>query len=41
MANKQIARSLGISPKTVEGHITRLMAKLGATSRVQIATWAP
>lgn len=40
MANKQIARALGLSPKTVEGHIARLMAKLGVNSRVQIATWS-
>lgn len=39
MANKQIASELGIAPKTVEGHITRLMAKLGLRSRVQVATW--
>lgn len=39
LANKQIAAELGLSPKTVEGHIARTMAKLGATSRVQIATW--
>ena len=41
MANKQIARALGLSPKTVEGHIARLMGKLGVNSRVQIATWTP
>ena len=40
MANKQIAARLELSPKTIEGHVTRLMAKLGVTSRVQIATWA-
>ena len=39
MANKQIAAELGLSPKTIEGHVTRIMAKLGARSRVQIATW--
>lgn len=39
MANKQMARALGLSPKTVEGHIARLMVKLGVNSRVQIATW--
>lgn len=39
LANKQIARALGLSPKTVEGHIARLMSKLGVSSRVQVATW--
>lgn len=39
MANKQMARVLGLSPKTIEGHIARLMAKLGVNSRVGIATW--
>lgn len=41
MANKQIAQALGLSPKTVEGHIARLMAKLGVNSRVRIAMWDP
>ncbi|WP_301547000.1 LuxR C-terminal-related transcriptional regulator [Gordonia sp. X0973] len=39
LANKQIARRLELSPKTVEGHVTRLMGKLGVTSRVGVATW--
>ena len=41
MANKQIAKTLGVSTKTVEGHIARLMAKLGVASRVQVAMWSP
>lgn len=41
LANKQIAQALGLSVKTVEGHIARLMTKLGVSSRVQIAVWEP
>ena len=29
---KQIARTLGLSPRTIDGHRARLMKKLGATS---------
>jgi DNA-binding CsgD family transcriptional regulator len=36
--NRQIARELFISEKTVEAHITRLFAKLGVNSRVRLAT---
>ena len=31
--NKEIASSLGITVKTVESHKTRIMQKLGITSR--------
>ncbi|AKE87973.1 protein kinase domain-containing protein [Rhodococcus aetherivorans] len=37
--NKQIAIQLGITPRTTQGHIHRLMSKLGVTSRGQIAAW--
>jgi predicted ATPase/DNA-binding CsgD family transcriptional regulator len=38
--NREIARSLGISEKTVEAHVRNTMGKLGARSRAEIAVWA-
>lgn len=35
--NQQIARSLGLSPKTVETYLARIFKKLGASSRSQVA----
>jgi DNA-binding NarL/FixJ family response regulator len=40
MANKQIARRLGISEKTVKGHLTNLFQRIGVTDRTQAALWA-
>jgi len=39
MTNRQIATTLMLSPRTVEGHVENLLAKLGVGSRAQIATW--
>lgn len=39
-ANKQIARRLGISEKTVKGHMTKIFQALGVTDRTQAALWA-
>jgi DNA-binding NarL/FixJ family response regulator len=36
LSNKQVARVLGISPRTVEVHRQRVMQKLGATSALQL-----
>jgi DNA-binding NarL/FixJ family response regulator len=38
--NKQIARDLGISEKTVKGHVTAIFRLLGVTDRTQAALWA-
>ena len=39
-SNRAIARSLGIGERTVEGYVAAALAKLGFTSRSQIAVWA-
>jgi DNA-binding NarL/FixJ family response regulator len=38
-SNKQIAAELVISQRTAEGHVERILAKLGFTSRAQVAAW--
>ncbi len=35
-STKEIAKSLGISPKTVEKHLTKIYRKYNVTSRVEI-----
>jgi DNA-binding NarL/FixJ family response regulator len=40
LANKQIARKLGISEKTVKGHLTRVFQAIGVADRTQAALWA-
>jgi len=39
-ANKQIARELGITERTVKSHLTSIFATIGVTSRTQAALWA-
>ncbi len=39
MSNKQIAAKLVVAQRTAEGHVERIMQKLGFTKRTQIATW--
>ncbi|RSM83180.1 LuxR family transcriptional regulator [Kibdelosporangium aridum] len=39
LTNKQIADRLVIAQRTAEGHVERILAKLGFTKRVQIVTW--
>ena len=38
--NVEIADSLGIAPKTASSHVEHILAKLGASRRAEIATWA-
>lgn len=39
-SNRAIAKSLGIGERTVEGYVAATLAKLGFSSRAQIAVWA-
>jgi predicted ATPase/DNA-binding CsgD family transcriptional regulator len=39
LTNKEIADTLVISPRTAQGHVEHILAKLGFTSRTQIAAW--
>ena len=39
-SNKQIGRELGISEKTVKGHLTNLFQRIGVQDRTQAALWA-
>lgn len=38
-SNKDIAQELTISPRTVDGHVERMLRKLDVGSRTQIASW--
>jgi DNA-binding NarL/FixJ family response regulator len=40
LANKQIARRLGISERTVKAHLTSAFATIGVVDRTQAALWA-
>ncbi|MEY2432406.1 MAG: hypothetical protein QOC92_2131 [Acidimicrobiaceae bacterium] len=40
LANKQIARKLGITERTVKAHLTSIFQQLGVTDRTQAALWA-
>jgi non-specific serine/threonine protein kinase len=39
LSNREIAGRLVISKRTVDAHVEHILTKLGASSRVQIATW--
>ena len=39
-SNKAIARQLGISPRTVEGHLNHVFEKVGSTSRTELVHYA-
>jgi DNA-binding CsgD family transcriptional regulator/tetratricopeptide (TPR) repeat protein len=40
LSNREIADALVVSERTVEYHVSNILAKLDATSRAQIAAWA-
>ncbi len=40
MANKLIARELGVAERTVKTHVSNILGKLGLTDRTQAALWA-
>jgi predicted ATPase/DNA-binding CsgD family transcriptional regulator len=39
-SNREIAETLVVSERTVESHVTNILAKLGFTRRARIAAWA-
>ncbi|MFD5918080.1 ATP-binding protein [Kitasatospora sp. NPDC058201] len=39
LSDKQIAARLVISPRTAQGHVQRILLKLGLTRRAQVAAW--
>lgn len=40
LANKQIARRLGIAERTVKAHLTNVFQRIGVSDRTQAALWA-
>jgi DNA-binding NarL/FixJ family response regulator len=40
LANKQIARKLGISERTVKAHLTNIFQRIGVRDRTSAALWA-
>jgi DNA-binding NarL/FixJ family response regulator len=40
LSNRSIAAELVLSHRTVESHISRLLAKTGCKSRTQLLLWA-
>ncbi|MEU4333300.1 AAA family ATPase [Micromonospora lupini] len=40
MSNKQVAKALGISVRTVTVHVSNLLRKTGSVSRTEVALWA-
>ncbi len=40
LANKQIARQLEISERTVKAHLTSAFSRIGVSDRTQAALWA-
>jgi DNA-binding NarL/FixJ family response regulator len=40
LSNKDIAAELVLSPRTIEGHVEHVLAKLAFKSRTDIVSWA-
>lgn len=40
LSNKEIARALGISTRTVEDHVSNARKRLGKGNRAHLAAWA-
>ena len=40
LANKQIARALGITERTVKAHLGRVFREIGVLDRTSAALWA-
>ena len=38
-SNRQIARILVLSPRTIESHVSNLLAKTGCHNRTQLTLW--
>jgi DNA-binding NarL/FixJ family response regulator len=38
--NKEIARTLGVTPATAKWHVSQILTKLGLQGRVQLAVYA-
>jgi DNA-binding NarL/FixJ family response regulator len=39
-SNREIAEALSVSERTIESHVTSILATLGFAARSQIAAWA-
>ena len=39
LSNREIAKRLYVSERTVDNHVHHILDKLGVDSRVQVATW--
>jgi DNA-binding NarL/FixJ family response regulator len=39
MSNRQIAQELYLSERTIEHHVSKILRKLGLSSRSQLSTW--
>ncbi|MFN3705920.1 MAG: response regulator transcription factor, partial [Thermoflexales bacterium] len=40
LSNREIARPLGLTPRTVDFHVGNILQKLGVVSRLEAVRWA-